>query len=58
MRPDDEPDAVAPAPQTEKVIEPPAGSRGQAGQGSKPYAGMALDWQASVRQYMLKKGKA
>jgi hypothetical protein len=58
MRPDDEPDVVVPAPRIEKVIEQPAGIQGQKGQSGTSYAGTSLDWQASVRQYMLKKGKA
>lgn len=61
MRPNDEPDAVEPLPETQeaaKPVEQPAASRSAGRQSSAPYTGTSLDWQASVRQYMLKKGKA
>lgn len=56
MRPDDEPDAVTPVP--EKAAEEPRRSQHPKPQSRLPYAGTSLDWQASVRQYMQKKGKA
>jgi hypothetical protein len=60
MRPNDEPDAVVPIPeivQPVKVVEAPAANRSSSRQSSAPYTGTSLDWQASVRQYMEKKGK-
>lgn len=59
MRPEGEAEPAAPAVQvveSVKPVEAPAKSRGK-GQ-SSVYAGTSLDWQASVRQYMEKKGKA
>jgi hypothetical protein len=60
MRPDDEPEIAAPVPVADSVkhAEPPAESRSMKRQNGGPYAGTSLDWQASVRQYMQKKGKA
>lgn len=61
MRPDDEPEIPAPAPviaESVEVVEPPVVSRTVNRESSGPYAGTSLDWQASVRQYMQKKGRA
>lgn len=61
MRPNDEPDAVSTVPEVAEPVESveaPAASRGPNRQSSTPYTGTSLDWQASVRQYMQKKGKA
>ena len=61
MRPDDEPETVAaPEPvivESSKPVEEPA-PRQSVTSDHRPYAGTSLDWQASVRQYMQKKGKA
>jgi hypothetical protein len=60
MRPNDEPDAVKPVPEIAEPVRPvevPAASRSTNRQSSAPYTGTSLDWQASVRQYMQKKGK-
>ena len=62
LRPKDEQQAT-PAAEPEAVAEPkpepfiPAGLRARS-KGNAPYAGTSLDWQASVREYMEKKGKA
>ena len=50
---------AAPAIET-PTVEAPESSAPQRSiaQQSSPYAGTSLDWQASVRQYMQKKGKA
>jgi hypothetical protein len=60
MRPEGEPEIVAPVPVAESVTpaEPMVESRNATRGNSGPYAGTSLDWQASVRQYMQKKGKA
>ena len=61
MRPNDEPDPVEPVPEIvepPKPVEMPPPSRSTKRQSSAPYTGTSLDWQASVRQYMEKKGKA
>lgn len=60
MRPDDAPETTAPAIATESAepVEPPPASRSVARGSSGPYAGTSLDWEASVREYMLKKGKS
>jgi hypothetical protein len=61
MRPNDEPDAVATAPEVAEPVESveaPAASPSPNRHSSAPYTGTSLDWQASVRQYMQKKGKA
>lgn len=62
LRPRDENGAVieTPVETTVKIEapEPSAPSRSARRQSSTPYAGTSLDWQASVRQYMQKKGKA
>lgn len=60
MRPNDEPDPVKPVPEIAeppKPVETPEASSVHR-QSSAPYTGTSLDWQASVRQYMQKKGKA
>jgi len=57
MRPDDEPEIPAPAKSVE-AVEPPVAVRSVTRESTGPYAGTSLDWQASVRQYMQKKGKA
>lgn len=62
LRPRDETGAIIETPVEPKVKaeapEAPAPSRSARRQSSTPYAGTSLDWQASVRQYMQKKGKA
>ena len=62
MRPEGELDAVVPPPpavESAEIAEIPQVSRSVRRQSSStPYAGTSLDWQASVRQYMQKKGKA
>ncbi len=62
LRPKDEPvaEAAAVAETSASVALPEAVTlnRGERRQSSTPYAGTSLDWQASVRQYMQKKGKA
>lgn len=62
LRSKDEPEAeAAPAieePATVEAPEPSAPQRAVGQQSSSPYTGTSLDWQASVRQYMQKKGKA
>jgi hypothetical protein len=61
MRREGEPDTPVPAAviaESVKVAEQPAPIRSLARESNGPYAGTSLDWQASVRQYMLKKGKA
>ena len=60
MRPEGEPEPPPPAVVIAEtvVVEQPAPSRSMGRESSGPYAGTSLDWQASVRQYMLKKGKA
>ncbi len=62
LRPRDENGAVieTPVETTVKIEapEPSAPSRSARRQSSTPYTGTSLDWQASVRQYMQKKGKA
>ena len=61
MRPEGEPDTVPPAvvvAESVNVVEQPAPIRNMARENNGPYAGTSLDWQASVRQYMQKKGKA
>lgn len=61
LRPKDQQET--PAVVTEAAAEPkpepfvPAGLRARS-KGNAPYAGTSLDWQASVREYMEKKGKA
>jgi hypothetical protein len=60
MRSNDELEAVAPAPEIAEPVKPvevPAPSRSTNRLSSAPYTGTSLDWQASVRQYMQKKGK-
>jgi hypothetical protein len=60
MRPEGEPETAEAAvvvAETVNVVEQPAPVRSAARENSGPYAGTSLDWQASVRQYMLKKGK-
>src|SRR5581483_8262129 len=49
---------AAEAPAVTEAPEPAAPSRSVTQQSNSPYAGTSLDWQASVRQYMQKKGKA
>jgi len=61
MRPDDEPGTAVPAPaivQSVETVEQPVASPSFIRESRGPYAGTSLDWQASVRQYMQKKGKA
>lgn len=63
MRPNDEPDngepdVVATVPEIAEPVDAPAANPGKTRQSSTPYTGTSLDWQASVRQYMQKKGKA
>jgi hypothetical protein len=62
LRPKDETGAVIETAVETKVKieapEPAAPSRSARRQSSTPYTGTSLDWQASVRQYMQKKGKA
>ncbi len=62
LRPKDETGAeiVPPVETTASVetVETSAPTRNVAQQSSSPYTGTSLDWQASVRQYMQKKGKA
>lgn len=62
LRPKDENGAeIVPAVETPAVVEVPealAPQRSGAQQSHSPYTGTSLDWQASVRQYMQKKGKA
>ena len=61
MRPEDEPGTpqVATASvERLKAVEPPVAMRSVTRESKGPYAGTSLDWQASVRQYMQKKGKA
>lgn len=61
MRPEGELDTPAPpvvVAETVNIVEQAAPTRTLARESSGPYAGTSLDWQASVRQYMLKKGKA
>jgi len=57
MRPDDEPEIPAPA-QSVEPAEQPVAIRTVTRESRGPYAGTSLDWQASVRQYMQKKGRA
>jgi hypothetical protein len=62
LRPKDEPAAEVEAPvETTASAEIPdvaALNRSERRQSSTPYTGTSLDWQASVRQYMQKKGRA
>lgn len=61
MRPDGELEVPAPAPaaaESVEAVEAPIAIRSVTRQSSGPYTGTSLDWQASVRQYMQKKGKA
>lgn len=61
MRPAGEPEPPVPAPvipQTVEAVEPLLATPTAARESSRPYAGTSLDWQASVREYMQKKGKA
>ncbi len=62
LRSKDEPGAeAAPAIEAPATVEAPEASAPQRAvgqQSSSPYTGTSLDWQASVRQYMQKKGKA
>jgi hypothetical protein len=58
LRPKDAPvavEATTEEPKAEHVAAQPSRSTRRQ---SSPYAGTSLDWQASVRQYMQKKGKA
>jgi len=62
LRPKDQPATqvkvpIEPAAAAE-MPEAPAAKRSARRQSSTPYTGTSLDWQASVRQYMQKKGKA
>ena len=61
LRPKDQQAAPVAAPDAVEEPKPepfiPAGLRAR-GKGNAPYAGTSLDWQASVREYMEKKGKA
>ena len=61
MRPEGEPETPVQAPaieQSVETVEPPVASPSFIRESRGPYAGTSLDWQASVRQYMQKKGKA
>lgn len=61
MRPNDEPDPVVTIPEIAapvESVEAPAANLSSHRRTSAPYTGTSLDWQASVRQYMEKKGKA
>lgn len=61
MRSEDEleaPAAASAVAQSEKTVEQPVVRQSFTRESSGPYAGTSLDWQASVRQYMQKKGKA
>lgn len=61
MRSSDELEDPVPAPavaQSVEIVEQPVASQSFMRVSSGPYAGTSLDWQASVRQYMQKKGKA
>jgi hypothetical protein len=59
LRPKDAVSAVEATPDEPKAEHAAAQpSRSARRQSSSPYAGTSLDWQASVRQYMQKKGKA
>ena len=62
LRPKDQPGPqakhAAETPAAVESAEPAVAATKQRRQSSTPYTGTSLDWQASVRQYMLKKGKA
>lgn len=61
LRPAGEPDVpatTAAIEQNVEAVEPPVTSHNVARGSSGPYAGTSLDWEASVRAYMQKKGRA
>jgi len=61
MRPEGEPETrkgPSVTVETAKIVESPVASRRLTRESGGPYTGTSLDWQASVRHYMQKKGKA